>query len=160
LHGNKTWLNSFAKKGSCLCTQFPLLGATKADYWGPWSIDLLSKQLVGLKAQYIIPSQQRTVTQCREVASKVKSWRNAVGRDWRTCFSKFRTHSHFAASDINIELEHKVLAKCSFLIQNKMLSEGACKSVLEVMVTHKIACLRIRMWMNQDQTGWFPLESV
>lgn len=35
-------------------------------------------------------------------------------------------------SEINIELEHKVLAKYNFLIQNKVLSKGACESVWEV----------------------------
>lgn len=36
-------------------------------------------------------------------------------------------------SDINIELEHKVLAKYNFLIQNKMLSKGACEGISEVL---------------------------
>lgn len=36
-------------------------------------------------------------------------------------------------SEINIELEHKVLAKYNFLIQNKALSKGACRGVLEVL---------------------------
>lgn len=36
-------------------------------------------------------------------------------------------------SEINIELEHKVLAKYNFLIQNKVLSKGACEGVWEVL---------------------------
>lgn len=36
-------------------------------------------------------------------------------------------------SEINIELEHKVLARYNLLIQNKMLSKGACRGVLEVL---------------------------
>lgn len=44
----------------------------------------------------------------------------------------FRHHSHFVASDINIESEHSVQAKYNFLIQNKVLPQGSRDRVLEV----------------------------
>lgn len=47
-------------------------------------------------------------------------------------------------SDINIELEHKVLAKSSLLIQNKMLRESA-KVSRKCSVSYKTACLRIQV---------------
>lgn len=37
---------------------------------------------------------------------------------------------------MDIEREHKVLAKYDFLIQNKLLSKGACEGVLKVFGLH------------------------
>ena len=47
-------------------------------------------------------------------------------------------------SDINIELDHKVLAKSNFLTQNKMLRESA-KVSWKCSVSYKTARLKIQV---------------
>lgn len=54
------------------------------------------------------------------------------GRGGRTWFSKFRTHSHFVGSDINIELEHKVPGKIQFP-NSKQAAQGAHQGAWEVL---------------------------
>lgn len=83
------------------------------------------------------------VTWCRGVASKVNSWRNALGRDGRACFPNLEpTHISWVLT-LTLNLNIKFWKKASFLIQNKMLSKETWEVSWNSMISLKRVCLRI-----------------